>query len=111
MSFGKRAVRVKKDVSKYSGNAEKSICKSNSIDSRDNNINNNDNTSDIGVKPKKTYSFTKKTGSKSSGLLFGKTKEEKLKLYIYNLKLLHPNMPNFWLDKVIENFKKKFDIK
>ena len=60
--------------------------------------------------PKKTYSFMKKTGSKSLGLLFGKTKEEKLELFIKNIKIIHPNMPDFWLQKVIENFKKKFNI-
>ncbi len=104
-------MKVKKDVSENSRNAENSTHKSNSVGSNDNNVNNNDNTSDISIKPKKIYNFMKKTNNKSSGLLFGQTKEEKLKLYIYNLKLLHPNMPNFWLDKVIENFKKKFDIK
>ena len=110
MSFGKRAVRIKKDVGKDSENTETSIHKSNSVNSNNNSISGNDNTSDIGVKSKKTYGFMKKTNNKSSGLLFGQTKEEKLELFIKNIKMIHPNMPDFWLQKVIENFKNKFNI-
>jgi hypothetical protein len=115
MSFGKRAVRVKKDVSEDSGNAKKSINKSDSVSSNNNSISSNDNISNISVKqkktkPKKTYGFMKKTSSKSSGLLFGQTKEEKLELFIKNTKIIHPNMPNFWLQKEINKFKKKFNI-
>ena len=110
MSFGKRAVRVEKDVSEDSGNTENSIYKSNSVNSNNNGISGNDNTFDIVVKPKKTYGFMKKISIKSSGLLFGQTKEEKLELFIKNIKMIHPNTPDFWLQKVIENFKKKFNI-
>ena len=107
MSFGKR--KVKKDVSDR--NTKKAIDKSNSVGSNDNSVNNNDSISDHSVKSKKTYNFMKKTSSKSSGLLFDQTKEEKLELFIKNIKIIHPNIPKFWLQKIIDNFKKKFDIK
>ena len=110
MGFGKRLVKVKEDVSDDSRNAKKFINKRDSVNSNDNNVNNNDNTSDIRVKPKKTYNFMKKTSSKSSGLLFGQTKEEKLELFIKNIKIIHPNIPDFWLEKEVDKFKKKFDI-
>ena len=110
MSFGKRAVRVEKDAGKDSGNTENSIHKSNSVNGDNNSIGGDDNTSNHNVKPKKTYGFMKKISIKSSGLLFGQTKEEKLELFIKNIKIIHPNMPDFWLQKVIENFKKKFNI-
>ena len=124
--FGKRVIKkdepkkVRKEVYNDSGNVKRSINKNDSVNGSSNNINNNDNTSDIGinqnkvnqdkVKPKKTYGFMKKTSSKSSGLLFGQTKEEKLELFIKNTKIIHPNIPNFWLQKDIEKFKKKFNI-
>ena len=110
MGFGKRLVKVKEDVSDDSRNAKKFINKRDSVNSNDNNVNNNDNTSDIRVKPKKTYNFMKKTSSKSSGLLFGQTKEQKLKLFIKNTKIIHPNIPDFWLEKEVDKFKKKFNI-
>ena len=110
MGFGKRLVKVKEDVSDDSRNAKKFINKRDSVNSNDNNVNNNDNTSDIRVKPKKTYNFMKKTCSKSSGLLFGQTKEQKLELFIKNIKIIHPNIPDFWLEKEVDKFKKKFDI-
>ena len=115
MSFGKRAPRVKKDVSKDSGNAEKSINKSDSVSSNNSSINSDDNTSVANikqnkVKSKKAYNFMKKISNKSSGLLFGQTKEEKLELFIKNTKIIHPNMPNFWLQKEVNKFKKKFNI-
>lgn len=109
MSFGKR--KVKKDVVKDSGNTKKIDNKNSSNHCNNNNINSDDNTSNVSIKPKKTYSFMKKTGSKSSGLLFGKTKEEKLELFIENIKVIHPNMPDFWLQKEVDKFKKKFNIK
>ena len=107
MGFGKR--KVKKDVVKDSGNTKKNDSKNGSDHCNNGSVNSDDNTSDICVKPKKKYNFMKKTNNKSSGLLFGQTKEEKLELFIKNIKIIHPNMPDFWLQKVIENFKKKFD--
>ena len=107
MSFGKR--KVKKDVVKDSENTKKIDNKNDSSHCNNSSVNSDDNTSDVSVKPKKTYNFMKKTNNKSSGLLFGQTKEEKLELFIKNIKIIHPNMPDFWLQKVIENFKKKFD--
>ena len=109
MSFGKR--KVKKDVVKDSENTKKIDNKNDSSHCNNSSVNSDDNTSDVSVKPKKKYNFMKKTNNKSLGLLFGQTKEEKLELFIKNIKIIHPNMPNFWLQKVIENFKKKFDIK
>ena len=107
MGFGKR--KVKKDDHADNENDKKSVDKSHSGNSSTDNINSVCNTLNNNVK-QKTYGFMKKTRDKSSGLLFGQTKEEKLKLYIYNLKLLHPNMPKFWAKKEIDKFKKKFNI-
>ena len=47
----------------------------------------------------------------SSVLLFGLSKEEKLDLFVNNLKSLHRGIPDFWLNKEVSEFKKKFDIK
>lgn len=46
----------------------------------------------------------------SNLLLFGRTKEEKLKLFITNIKIINPNIPDFWLKKDIDKFKKKFNM-
>ena len=108
MGFGKR--KVKKGDHANDENNKKSVDKSHSDNSGIDDINSVCNTSDNNIKQKRTYGFMKKGGGKSSGLLFGQTKEEKLKLYIYNLKLLRPNMPVFWQQKEIDKFKKKFDI-
>ena len=108
MSFGKR--KVKKDVVKDSENTKKIDNKNDSSHCDNSSVNSDDNTFDISVKPKKTYNFMKKTSSKSSGLLFGQTKEQKLKLFIKNTKIIHPNIPDFWLEKEVDKFKKKFNI-
>lgn len=120
MSFGKRIKKVRKDVSKDSGTvdkvSEKLSDKSNSVNSSDNGINSSGNTTDSSIKKQKiknqrTYNFMKKSSKKKSeGLLFGMTKEEKLELFIRNTKIIHPGIPDFWLQKETDKFKKKFNI-
>ena len=116
MSFGKRAVRVKKDVS--SENTKKIDNKNDSSHGNNSSINSNDSISDHSVKQNKTKKQSKKTSflkkiskNKTSNiLLFNMTKEEKLKQFIKNIKIIHPNIPDFWLQKETEKFKKKFGI-
>lgn len=116
MGFGKGAKKVKKHEAKHSENVGKEIKKvvgkNSRVDSSVNNINSNDNISNISLKQQRASSFLNKA-SKNKGsniLLFGQTKEEKLEQFIYNSKLLHPNKPDFWLKNEINKFKKKFDI-
>ena len=60
----------------------------------------------------KASNFIKKINKNkgSNLLLFGETKEEKLKLFIMNMKIINPNIPDFWLKKDIDKFKKKFNM-
>lgn len=108
MGFGKK--KVKKDVIKNSGNTKKSDSKSNSVHRGSNSINSSHSVPSNSIKQKKTYNFMKKTSNKNSILLFGMEKEEKLELFIKNMKIIHPRMSDFWLKKEIEKFKKKFNI-
>ena len=114
MGFGKRAPKKEysKNVVENSGNTEKS----NSNIGSNININTDDNIvidSLKAEKRKKASDFLKKISKKSSSnvLLFNVTKRQKLKQFINNLKILHPNMPEFWLNIEIKKFKKKFNIK
>ena len=113
MPFGMRKKKVKNSVSEDSGTvdkvSEKVSGKDNSIYSSSDNNNSSSNIIDSSVK---ASSFLKRKGKskKSDVLLFGMTKEEKLKLFVGNIKIIHPRMPKFWLQLEIDKFKKKFNI-
>jgi len=121
MAFGKRVEKVRKDVSKHSEAvdkvSEKVSSENSSVHNSDNSVDSSDNVSDSNVKQKKVKnqrasSFLKKISKskKPDVLLFGQTKEEKLELFIKNIKIIHPNIPKFWLQREVEKFKRKFNI-
>ena len=113
MTFGKRVKKVRKNVSKDDKTVDKAIEK---VSGEDNSVNsssdNNNSSSNIIDSSVKASSFLKRKGKskKSNMLLFGMTKEEKLELFIRNIKIIHPGIPEFWLQKEIQKFKKKFNI-
>ena len=121
MGFGKRKEKENKNESKRSETIkkdnEKNINKNNSTNSDTVDIDNccsafNNNVKHKVGKQNRAVNFRKKLGkSKGSNiLLFGQTKEEKLELFINNIKIMNPNMPDFWLQKEIDKFKKKFNM-
>jgi len=126
VGFGKRKVKQNvskkehKDESKSSesnklieNKSKKLVNKDSCIDSNNSGVDGSSNISNIGLKEQRTLNFMKKAGKNKSSniLLFGVTKKAKLELFIHNLKLLHPKMPDFWLENEINKFKKKFSIK
>lgn len=113
MGFGrKKEKKGNENDSKHSEVSKETVSKNNNIDSNDNSINNSGGIVGDNLKQKRAARFIRKLSKKNSSqvLLFGKTKEEKLEQFIENIKIIHPNMPKFWLQKEIDKFKKKFKM-
>lgn len=134
MTFGNRAPKKQKavkkeynDEAKLHRNSEKENKKNISQGSCIGNSNNSINSGIIinaGIKTKKqkdkkqkdkkfsASDFLKKSskGNISNILLFKQTKEQKLELFIGNLKVSHPTMPDFWQQNEISKFKEKFNM-
>lgn len=112
MGFGKRVKKEDKDEIKHNESNKKSTNKTDSFNCNSNSVDSSYNTSDISIKQKRATSFIKKLGKnkKANVLLFGQTKEQKLEQFVENIKTVYPNMPDFWQQKEIDKFKKKFMI-
>jgi len=118
MSFGKKASinntpKKKLDVNK-DVKSEELVDECNNDNTIHINRNNNDiinaNTRSNKVNKTDFLKHIKKNKKSSDILLFGLSKEEKLELFINNLKLLHSGIPDFWFNKEVSEFKKKFNM-